>query len=239
MKSILTQVRRMSGSICILFQGIVLLLMPQFMQAQKDLSLNLILPETQQEIIRYKEFNFRIKVSNSGVINIVPKDLIEVNIQLFGNNVYTAIVPHAILLPGDTIIFADDISFNFSAEYHGEQFCSSVSILNNFDPIPDNNQDCKLVDLLLYPTATIEQNEMLNDLSVFPNPSDGLFTLNMENTGNKIHHIKIFDANAVCIYQSLTESNSQTIDLAKHSKGLYYIEVLNDQGSFVKKIIIR
>ncbi len=217
---------------------LICLFFPVFLYSQKDLKLTLLSPDTNKVIIRYHPFIYKVKISNVGNINVLPNDLMEVNIQLFGNNVYTAIVPHSTILPGDSLIFSDIISFNFSAEYHGEQFCSGVGIQNNIDPTPLDQFDCHQIDLLLYPTAVVNVNEGLNNLSIFPNPSNGKFAVLGAYPENDYPDLNIFDSVGRCIYTQKAISAYQDIDISSMPKGLYFISISDHNNLITKKIIV-
>lgn len=79
----------------------------------------------------------------------------------------------------------------------------------------------------------------LENLTISPNPSNGIF--NISNTNLiQLSKIKIFDTNAKLI-KELTILENQTniaLDLTNLSKGLYFVEFSNDNDKTVKKIEI-
>ena len=84
-----------------------------------------------------------------------------------------------------------------------------------------------------------ESFSTLEDLTISPNPSNGIF--NISNTNLiQLSKIKIFDTNAKLI-KELTILENQTniaLDLTNLSKGLYFVELSNDNDKTVKKIEI-
>lgn len=79
----------------------------------------------------------------------------------------------------------------------------------------------------------------LENLTISPNPSNGIF--NISNTNLiQLSKIKIFDTNAKLI-KELTILENQTniaLDLTNLSKGLYFVELSNDNDKKVNKIEI-
>ena len=212
--------------------------MPLSGQCQKDLRLHLLAPVIGQDIIRYQPFNFKVKIENPGPLKIKTNDIVEIGIQLFGNYVYSAKVPPTEIEVGDSIEFNDEISFNFSAEYHNEDFCSVVNIYNNTDPTPFDANECYPVDLLLKPTATADLEESNSKLIVFPNPSIGLFHLKIENTKHEILNITVYDIAGQPIYKTKSDKSDLQIDMTDKPSGQYYLVAGSSNSILTKKIII-
>ena len=79
----------------------------------------------------------------------------------------------------------------------------------------------------------------LENLTISPNPSNGIF--NISNTNLiQLSKIKIFDTNAKLIKELAILENQTNIalDLTNLSKGLYFVELSNDNDKTVKKIEI-
>ena len=85
----------------------------------------------------------------------------------------------------------------------------------------------------------IENN--LNGFSIYPNPSNGQFTINYR--GNNVSSsIEVRDVRGKLVYENQLSSNaneSLNIDLSNQSKGLYFIKFYNAEESFIEKIIIQ
>ena len=79
----------------------------------------------------------------------------------------------------------------------------------------------------------------LENLTISPNPSNGIF--NISNTNLiQLSKIKIFDTNAKLIKEIAILENQTNIslDLTNLSKGLYFVELSNDNDKTIKKIEI-
>ena len=84
----------------------------------------------------------------------------------------------------------------------------------------------------------IIKDKTLEGFSVFPNPSNGIFTANItgdvENTTLRIYNIM-----GSLIRNEKVIKNKFTIDLKDYQKGIYTISVTSNKNTFTKKIIIQ
>ncbi len=86
-------------------------------------------------------------------------------------------------------------------------------------------------------SAGIEQamNSKHELFTIYPNPSNGLFTLKTES---KQATISITNILGESIYETKTTGNEIQIDLSKYSKGLYNLHFLSKQGAKVNRVLI-
>lgn len=82
-----------------------------------------------------------------------------------------------------------------------------------------------------------------SSISVFPNPTNGKFNVQMSQFENlKMKNIEIYSTYGEKVYQShqLIANGSQpmTIDLSSQPNGIYFLHVTTEQGNAVKKIMI-
>lgn len=83
--------------------------------------------------------------------------------------------------------------------------------------------------------ATIKQKATV---SVYPNPSNGLFHLNV--TGLPSAHkgnIEVYSLNGEKVFETGVSSTDANIDLRGSSKGVYLLKYNSGEGSITKKII--
>ncbi|MDP2174324.1 MAG: PKD domain-containing protein [Bacteroidota bacterium] len=78
------------------------------------------------------------------------------------------------------------------------------------------------------------------NFNVYPNPSNGLFSITFENEVST-PTIKIFNILGKLIYETYVNSDSQAldVDLSHLAKGIYSINVTSNGTSFVKNIVIQ
>lgn len=76
-------------------------------------------------------------------------------------------------------------------------------------------------------------------LSIYPNPCNGLFTLEINNsTITTTTEIEVYNSNGQKIYSSSIISSSCNIDITGFAEGLYFIRVINENGIKVGKVMV-
>lgn len=75
-----------------------------------------------------------------------------------------------------------------------------------------------------------------NRFIVYPNPTNGLFTLQMSKVEQV--QVKIFNVIGECVYQNISISSNQQIDLTSQLSGIYTMQLRTEQGVINKKIVI-
>jgi hypothetical protein len=98
---------------------------------------------------------------------------------------------------------------------------------------PLNNGNCSLVG--------IEDNELAAEeqVSIFPNPSQGIFTINWNEYAKGQVHLVIHNQMGELVYsQSFVNSNSAVIELP-FAAGIYMLELRSEENSLTRKICIQ
>ncbi len=88
---------------------------------------------------------------------------------------------------------------------------------------------------LLFGALNVEENA-LNGVSIYPNPSEGLVTVTNESGIEQT--IEVFDMVGNLIV-SKTASENTTIDLTNHATGVYTVKVSNNAGSVTESVVIK
>lgn len=87
-----------------------------------------------------------------------------------------------------------------------------------------------------------DENLIVEELKMFPNPNNGKFHLkfNLPNKANT--NIRVFDTNGKEVYSETLKKFSgeydKDIDISKNGKGIYFINVSQEDNQYSKKIII-
>ncbi|MCC9138766.1 T9SS type A sorting domain-containing protein [Pontibacter silvestris] len=82
-------------------------------------------------------------------------------------------------------------------------------------------------------------------LAIYPNPSNGVFTISISNVDDKKAELSIMNVIGNEVYhETLTNADnhfSKTLDLNRPSiaKGLYYVKLESENYSVVRRIVIR
>ena len=81
----------------------------------------------------------------------------------------------------------------------------------------------------------VKNNEVLNQLSVYPNPSNGLVTI---TAANKINQVEVFDMAGKVIFTSNNYANKCNINTTAFNKGMYIIKVKTDNTIETTKLLV-
>lgn len=84
-----------------------------------------------------------------------------------------------------------------------------------------------------------ENFSVLEQLTLSPNPSNGIFNLSNSNL-IQLSKIKVFDTNAKLVkeFDAFENQSNISLDLSGVSKGLYFVEISNENDKIVKKMQI-
>lgn len=89
-------------------------------------------------------------------------------------------------------------------------------------------------------TPIEEIEEKSGSVVIFPNPSDGIFQI--ELVGMEINEnpsLAIYNVLGELVYTSVFNSDTQQIDLGPISKGVYFVRINSGQTILTKKIVIK
>jgi len=78
--------------------------------------------------------------------------------------------------------------------------------------------------------------EEVSNINIYPNPSNGLFNINLPNADN---NIEIYNINGQLILSQKTSNSNTTVDLSSQAKGVYFVKITSDQNVYNQKIIIK
>ena len=97
----------------------------------------------------------------------------------------------------------------------------------------------------LYVGECLGIDEFANDISVeiYPNPNNGMFTLNLNTNGNETVNILVLNSIGEAVYKldniSINNSYKNEINLSEFSEGLYYIHISSGDSYYLKKVVVR
>ena len=88
-------------------------------------------------------------------------------------------------------------------------------------------------------TLGVDDFTSLNNISIAPNPSNGIVTIS-KNNQTTVSKITVFDINGKILKVVDSELSLEAIEinLSDFSKGVYFLEISNDIDKVVRKIII-
>ncbi|MBL0046501.1 MAG: T9SS type A sorting domain-containing protein [Bacteroidetes bacterium] len=97
------------------------------------------------------------------------------------------------------------------------------------------------VNVTTSPLSVSNGIEAVEGFAIYPNPSNGIFTLTGNFKSNGKVSVKVFNMLGKVVYnESKSEANNQnlTIDLSAQSKGVYFVEISNGNENVTKRISI-
>ena len=112
--------------------------------------------------------------------------------------------------------------------------------INAINTVVENEGVTEIFGEIIY-TAVSEIEDNI-DMNIFPNPSNGVFTI-VNNSTFSIENstLLITDLTGKTVYKNQTTNNQQrlTIDLSKEKAGLYILKLSNENEIHTRKIIIQ
>jgi hypothetical protein len=92
--------------------------------------------------------------------------------------------------------------------------------------------------------SILENNELeISDLSFYPNPSQGKFTVSFSSEANKNISVKLLDLSTKVLFEeSIDNFNgtySQKIDISDKGQGLYLLQITQGDKTITKKVFVQ
>ena len=81
----------------------------------------------------------------------------------------------------------------------------------------------------------LNENTDNSFITIYPNPSDGIFHLTLKNETE----IEVYNIMGKAIYKTVTTNQAATINLGKEAKGIYFVKIVDNGKIVYKKIILR
>jgi len=119
------------------------------------------------------------------------------------------------------------------------------------DPVRTKTTTNTLYDvpLIVDPTVRLNTNEVilateeekeLQSIEVYPNPSEGTFTIDFSKGNQILKSVEVLNAQGQSIYldKSFSNSKNNEINLAGKAPGLYFVQIHTDKGVKIKKIVL-
>jgi hypothetical protein len=124
----------------------------------------------------------------------------------------------------DTLHYTCGGCLNSESYYFVDDICISTdsSLCNGgIDAIPCN--------------VSVEENELNNQVNIFPNPSNGIITISLNEP---IKNYTIYSSLGELIINNNPNTKNIQINLTNHSAGIYYINIQTTKSNIIKKFII-
>ena len=102
-------------------------------------------------------------------------------------------------------------------------------------PATLNNQKGGSLPLIVQTGSSIGAEYIDSQVSVYPNPSNGNFTINVY----KEYNMSVYDITGRVICTKLINDGASSIDLSNHNSGIYFVRLTNDNESKVIRVVKR
>jgi hypothetical protein len=103
------------------------------------------------------------------------------------------------------------------------------SVMNNCPSLPSN-----AIEIII---ASLKQVDAFGGVSVYPNPSNGNFTIEMKEFVKDVQ-LEIFNLIGKVVYSSSMNSSVKEVNVSNLPKGAYFIKLHSEELSTMKKIVI-
>jgi hypothetical protein len=111
---------------------------------------------------------------------------------------------------------------------------------SSLDRKPKPGSVLRIDDVSVTLPTGISETQALNTVSVFPNPSNGKFTIQLSTFANmQLSEMDIYNVFGERIYTSKTIPDKSEVDLSQAPDGIYFMQLRTSQGILIKKLIIR
>ncbi len=113
------------------------------------------------------------------------------------------------------------------------------------DMSESGGSDCAWLDSIVFPATTVEVNiktiNSQNNITIFPNPSNGYFYFHVNDIKTAHISITVFDdIGKKILYKRYTKhSNTLLFNLSGYKPGLYFLKIKLDDKIIIRKIILK
>jgi Secretion system C-terminal sorting domain len=91
------------------------------------------------------------------------------------------------------------------------------------------------------PVSAKEEILLARQVNIFPNPTDGIATIKVENPSNSDIEIRIFNIAGAMVmqkkYEQANEALVASLELQDMSKGMYFVVVKTNHGTIAKRLV--
>lgn len=95
------------------------------------------------------------------------------------------------------------------------------------------------VEILWHDYASLDEISDELAVAISPNPSNGIFNIQLTEKGINNFQVSVYDLSGLVIYSNDIASNQTSINLSGYTSGSYFIKVITENRSVIKKILLQ
>ena len=100
-----------------------------------------------------------------------------------------------------------------------------------------------IVKIIFNNSVGVKEVNLLAEINVFPNPTTGLVTLNIQNSQAKEYVVNIYNVLGAMVktihFPSDGEELNAQLDFSDYTKGMYIMKVKGNEDTITRKIIVQ
>jgi hypothetical protein len=155
----------------------------------------------------------------------------------------TAAADQAMICIGESVVLtaagANTYQWSSGATGSSVTLTPPVDILYSYTVTGTDNNSCTNIAVVTVSVSNClglnETEQSLTGLSVYPNPTDGIFTIQM--SGQERAHITVTDVSGRVITSTVMNGDKTGLDLSGFAAGVYYIKVQAAGGERTVKLL--
>jgi N-acetylmuramoyl-L-alanine amidase len=121
----------------------------------------------------------------------------------------------------------------------GATYTYSVKAKNSVGSVNNSNGTTSVTAISC--AGKIEDNSVKAEITVYPNPTDGIFSLDINSSKDKKIDYQIFDENGKMLKEYSNQAHQEnainTIDISNYPSGIYFIKINIENQEYMRKII--
>ena len=99
-----------------------------------------------------------------------------------------------------------------------------------------SNGNAAAIRLITADNVGIRSLPQLEGVSVYPNPTNGLVNVKILDAGN--YNLELVNVLGAVVYTAVT-NGTVALDLTQYEKGVYTLQVSNNQGVYTERLIVQ
>ncbi|MEM9982931.1 MAG: M43 family zinc metalloprotease, partial [Bacteroidota bacterium] len=140
-------------------------------------------------------------------------------------------------LPANTTAYTDD---NFTEEETSQGTVRFAYVVTSVKEGLQSASEVKIVDVRFDQAVTNIEEELSEEVKVYPNPSDGIFTIDLENIPFRSAEVKVYNSLGQCVSrQILAASTKNYLNLESLEGGIYFLQVITEDRTWKTKIVVQ